>query len=421
MKLNNIWIFNHYATNMFKDRGGRHYYFAKNLIERGYDVTIFCASTVHNSSESIDMGKNKYLIETVDKIKFVFVKNSQYTGNGKERLLNMWDFFYRLFSVTKSAEAKIGKPDIIYASSVHPLTCLAGIFISRRYKVRCIVEIRDLWPLTLVDMGKIKKNSIMTNILYMGEHWIYKKADSIIFTMEGGKDYIIDKGWNKDIDLDKIYHINNGVDLKSFDYNKDNEVIDDPDLNEDDFKIIYTGAIRNFNSVENIVNAAKMLYKNEQYSNMKFLIYGDGTDRERLINICKNEKINNVFFKGVVDKKYIPYILSKSKLNLLIYNENVGIFRYGGSQNKLFEYLASGRPVVSNIKMNFSILDKYNCGMSSSDSSAYQLMQMIIRFYGINENEYKKYCENARQVAKAYDFKILTNKLEEVIKNTIGS
>jgi len=339
VKLKNIWIFNHYATSTFKDRGGRHYWFAKNLISKGYNVTIFCASTMHNSSDIIETGKNKYRIETIDGIKYIFIKTNLYAGNGKQRIQNMWNFFYGLFGVTKNVVSKIKKPDIIYASSVHPLTCIAGIFISKRYNVKCIVEIRDLWPLTLEDMGKIRKNSIITKILYMGEHWIYKKADSIIFTMEGGKDYIIDKGWDRDIDLGKIYHINNGVDLEKFDYYKNNEIIDDSDLNDDNFKIIYTGAIRNFNNIENIINVAKMLYKNKKYSNIKFLIYGDGTDRERLINICENEKINNILFKGTVNKKYIPYILSKSRLNLLIYNENVGVFKYGWSQTNYLNIL----------------------------------------------------------------------------------
>jgi len=71
--------------------------------------------------------------------------------------------------------------------------------------------------------------------------------------------------------------------------------------------------------------------------------------------------------------------------------------------------------------MSYSIFDKYNCGLASDDSSPYQLMQAIIRIYDANEDEYNEYCKNARMAAKDYDSKILTNKLEEVIKNTIGS
>ena len=46
---------------MFKNQGGRHYWFAQNLIKEGYDATVFCANTYHNKSEFIDTGKKKLL------------------------------------------------------------------------------------------------------------------------------------------------------------------------------------------------------------------------------------------------------------------------------------------------------------------------------------------------------------------------
>lgn len=414
-----VWIFNHYIIPPSIEIGHRHNKFAKYLVNDDYDVSLFLSSAIHNSDINLIKNNEKHVIEESEQGRYIALKTRNYNGNGIQRILNIFEFFFGLFEVTKKIEKKYGVPDIIYASSVHPLTCVAGILIAKRYKVKCIVEIRDLWPLTLVEMGRIKEKSIIAKMLYCGERWIYKRADSIIFTMEGGKNYIIDSGWDKTINLDKIYNINNGVDLEVFDYNKDNEIINDIDLNGSSFNVVYTGSIRSFNNIENIVNIAKILQEKGKYPDLKFLIYGDGTDKDRLIDICKRQKIDNVLFKGHVNKKYIPYILSKSKLNLLIYNEKIGLFKYGGSQNKLFEYLASGRPIVSNINMNFNILDKYKCGLSSVDSSPYELMQMIIKFYNIDENEYNEYCKNARQAAEDYDFKILTNKLEEVIKNTM--
>ena len=56
-----IWIWNHYATNTYKNHGGRHYWFAENLIREGYEVTIFCASTIHNSNENMIGGKSSGL------------------------------------------------------------------------------------------------------------------------------------------------------------------------------------------------------------------------------------------------------------------------------------------------------------------------------------------------------------------------
>ena len=69
-----VWLMNHYATNMFFNRGGRHYWFAKNLINYNFDPVVFCANVRHNTFDVIDVGKEKYTVKTLDSIPFVFVK-----------------------------------------------------------------------------------------------------------------------------------------------------------------------------------------------------------------------------------------------------------------------------------------------------------------------------------------------------------
>ena len=418
----NIWILNHYATDTFFDKGGRHFWFAENLIKDGYNATIFCANTVHNTNKIVDIDDDKLYKENMtNNISYVFIKTSGYSGNESSRVKNMVKFYINMYKVGKIFNKKNKKPDIIYASSVHPLTLLVGLKLARKYKIPCICEVRDLWPLTLVELDKIEPNALFTKLLYMGEHWIYKKADSLIFTMEGGKDYIIDKGWNKNVNIDNVYHINNGVDLKEYYYNLNEFILDDEDLNDEkSFKIIYTGAIRKFNSIENVINVAKLFSNSAKYNNIKFLIYGDGTDKESLIEKCKIEKIDNVIFKGTVGKKYIPYILSKSNLNLLFYNDKVNVFRYGSSQNKLFEYLASGKPIITNIDMNYSVLKKFDCEIAVNSKNAEDVMHSIIDVINMNETDLAKYSENSKKGAEAYDFKYLTKQLENVIESTVN-
>jgi len=69
-----VWIWNHYATSMYKDRAGRHYSFAQNLRKRGYNPVIFCASTNHFSNENIKIEKNNYRVDVIDEIPSYNVK-----------------------------------------------------------------------------------------------------------------------------------------------------------------------------------------------------------------------------------------------------------------------------------------------------------------------------------------------------------
>lgn len=409
-----IWIMNHYAANTFFDRGGRHYSFAKYLIRKGYDVTIFCASTVHNTDKNIEIKEGMYKTDQVDGIPYVFVKTSPYKGNGIKRIKNMVQFYIKLFPVTKKVGRETGKPDVILASSVHPLTLVAGIQIAKKRKIPCVCEVRDLWPKSIVDFGNMSRKNPVIQMLYQLEKWIYKNADQLIFTMEGGKQYIEEKGWIKGINPKKIHHVNNGVDLETFEYNRKHFQIQDKDLEENGvFKIIYAGSIRNMNKVETLVKAVEKLNKPNQ---CRLIIYGDGDDKESLESYCKKHKLANVKFKGRVEKKYIPYILSKSDLNIINYMQS-DLIKYGGSQNKLFEYLASGKPICSNVRMGYSLIEKYQCGIEENISGDDAYAKVIQKFMDIPREKYEFYMQNALQAAKEYDFAVLSEKLEKILKD----
>lgn len=409
-----IWIMNHYATDTFFDRGGRHYYFAKYLMEKGYDVTIFCASTVHNTDKNIEIKEGLYKADEVDGIPYVFVKTPSYTGNGMKRIKNMIQFYINLFPVAKKVGRETGKPDVILASSVHPLTLVAGIQIAKKRKIPCVCEVRDLWPESIVEFGNMSRKNPIIQMLYQLEKWIYQRADALIFTMAGGKQYIKEKGWTKRINPQKIYHINNGVDLETFAYNREHFQIQDEDLeNESFFKVIYTGSIRKVNQLGMIVECAEKL-KDEK--RIQFLIWGDGTEREMLKKKARDLGLQNICFKGSVEKKYIPYIVSKADINLLHW-QAVGIIRYGCSLNKLFEYLAADRMILSDVEVNYNLLKKYKCGLVTEGQNAEEIKTAIENCFSMPDEEKEAYERNMKECVKRHDYKALTDKLETILQD----
>lgn len=410
----NVWIWNHYATNMFFDKAGRHYWFAENLIESGYKPTIFCASTNHFSNSHVSVINGDFSEKKVNDIPFVFVRTNEYNGNGKKRLLNMFSFYQNLFGVSKEYIEKNGKPDVIIASSVHPLTLIAGIKIAKQIGIPCICEVRDLWPESLIAYGTLKRNSIIAKILYQGEKWIYKKANAVIITWEGGKQYITDQGWDSEIDLNKIKHISNGVIMNTFDVNSQKYEINDDDLNDCTYKnIVYTGSIRKVNNLGSLLDAAKII--NEKDNKIRFLIYGSGNEKSNLEQRCLDEGITNVIFKGRVEKKMVPSILKKSYANVL-HNSSTSLDKYGQSQNKFFEYLAAGKCIIQTYTTGYSILEKYNCGVSASEQTPERIAEIVLEICS-NEEKAKQMGIHARQAAYEFDFKKLTSNLVDIINN----
>ena len=410
-RIMNIWLINHYAVPIKYYPLARTTNFAKYLIRKGHNVTIFAASAVHNSNVNLIIDDRPFIEQTVDSIKYVLINTSQYKGNGISRITNMFQFACRLPKVCNKFEG----PDIIMASSATPLACMAGIKLSKKYKCKCIAEVSDLWPESFVEYGLISRNNPFLKLMYIYEKQMYEKADKIIFTMEGGKDYIIEKKWDMEhggpIDLKKVHYINNGVDLEAFRMNLKNHWLEDRDLDRQDlFKIGYVGSIRKANNLDKILDTA-LLINNK---NVRFLIWGAGDEVEKLKNKVSEQKIKNVVFKGYVDKKYIPSILSRSDLNFFILNGSE-LFRFGLSLNKSFDYIASGKPLLIVGKASYSLVDKYQCGIHIDSVDPQKTAEEIDRFISMPQTEYEKYCENALKAAYEFDFKELTNKLIGIV------
>jgi len=413
--MKNVWIWNHYASDFFFEKGFRHYYFAKYLKEAGYNPTIFCASTLHYKGGAVDLGDKLYKDDVTDcGIPYVFIKTSDYKGNGFSRIKNMLRFAKNLKRVAKIKTAG-EKPDVIYASSAHPFTCVIGILAAKKLKIPCIAEVRDLWPESIVAYKGTKKSNPIIWAMYRLEKWIYKKADRLVFTMEGGADYICEKGWDKEIDMSKVTHINNGVDLQTFDDQAEEFKFDDSDLkNPDLFKVVYTGSVRVANGIDTILDTAKYIEK--ENPNIRFLIWGDGDELPRLQQRVLEENISNASFKGRVDKKYVASILRGADININVIVRDFFIFKYGGSQNKLFDYFASRKPIVSVIQMNYDLMLKYGAGIIARSHDPQVVADAILKIAQMPSDEFEQMSANARTAAQDHDYKVLTDKLISILE-----
>lgn len=415
----NIWIMNHYANSMFFDEGGRHYSFAKYLALKGNSVVVFCSNAQHgNGKEYFRMKRGvKWVLMNQKSINipFVFVKSRSYEGNGKDRVFCMVDFYLNLMKTTKEYLKNNLKPDVIYASSVHPLTLLAGIKIARKLRIPCVCEVRDLWPESLIAYNIAGRRSLIVFLLRRLEKYIYEKADAVIFTMEGGYDYIKEQGWQKEIKRSKVFYINNGVDLVQFNENRKMFTLNDKDLDDTEtYKIIYAGSIRNVNNVGAVLDIAKC-HSNEK---IKYLIWGDGDEKEKLCKRVEDEKITNVCFKGRVDKKYIPYITSKADLNFA-HNGQSKMLLYGISFNKIFDYFAAGKPIVCDFDSNYNPAMQMQAGIEIKSGKPKEIARAIEILLCDNPELVKKMGQNAIKAAYCYDYQFLTMKLLKLLKKTI--
>jgi glycosyltransferase involved in cell wall biosynthesis len=78
--------------------------------------------------------------------------------------------------------------------------------------------------------------------------------------------------------------------------------------------------------------------------------------------------------------------------------------------------MASGKPIISTVKMGYCILDKYQCGLSLEECTPQALADMIMQIHDMPSDTYAQMAANAREGAKDFDFSVLTERLYQVIK-----
>ena len=411
--MKNIWIVNHNAIPPSLGGLCRHYYFSKYLGDAGYNIRIITASTIHNTEINMIENKALYLERQMDNVPYTFLRCSCYQGNGLSRIKNMLEFPLQLWKVKKHFE----KPDIIFASSPDPFSAFAAIVLSKKLKVPSILEIRDLWPESIVCYKKISRKNPAIQALCWLERWMYKHCDRLIFTMEGGYDYILEQGWEKVVPKEKVFHINNGVDLEEFDYNKEHGRFADADLDDPNtFKVVYTGSVREVNRIDKLVNVAELLKK--QAPKVKILIWGGGNHVSKLLDNIQNLGLDNITYKGVVNKKQVHYILSKADANL-IQVEQTPIMRFGSSFNKFFEYLAAGKPILSTINVSYDLIKKYNCGIVCEDQSPQTIADNIVKLVQTTEENRVAMGVAARSAAANYCYRNLSKLVQSTIDNLL--
>lgn len=379
----------------------RHQKFAKYLKEDGYEVYIIGASYLHYSKKNLIEGKEKFIQKKYPDLNYIFIKVSSYVEHtGFKRFYSNFQFAWNLYKLRH----KLPKPDVLLHNTRIP--CDVPIYwVAKSLKAVYITETWDLWPYGFVTAGLFRENSIPMKLFYWIEKFIYSHAKRNIFTLAGCKQYLKDHKWDKEqggpIDLEHVHYINNGIDLVEFEKYKNDYQIDAPELRDPNtFKILYLGSISIVNGVDRIIETAKLFNGDKKIS---FLIFGDGTERETLENKVRNEHIDNVHFMNKwVEIKYVPYIISCSDVNLLNYTQT-GEMKYGGSQGKLFQYLAAGKPIVSNNVIGYDIVRHYAAGISEDIKTPEQYKKILCSVMN-DKVSYQKMSKAAKKAAHDFDF-----------------
>ena len=235
--------------------------------------------------------------------------------------------------------------DVVYASSPHLLTGLAGYVVARLRRVAFVLEVRDLWPRILVDMGRLRSTSVTYRMLRRLELFLHRHADQIVVLAEGSADAI-----RSDCsDPPPITFIPNGSDAPMFRVVANRTALRNR-YGMTGLTFVYAGAHGPANGLDLGLDAAENVQAD--VPDVEFMLVGDGAEKATLMNDAERRGLANVRFLRAILKSEMPELLAAADVGLHTLAD-VPLFRFGVSPNKLFDYMAAGLPVVQTAPAKF--------------------------------------------------------------------
>jgi glycosyltransferase involved in cell wall biosynthesis len=387
MESKSIWIVCKYASPQKYFFGTRHFYLAEEWVNNGHSLTIFTSNASH-LTDKLPRFKGSRMVEDIQGVRTVWLNVlKSFKSSSAMRVLSWFHFEWKVLVTSKK---KLKKPDVVIASSLSILSIISGYLFSRYYKARFILEIRDIWPLSAMQLGGYTSYHPFIWFLRKLERFGYRKADVIVGTMPN----LIEHVKKVEPKYKKCVCIPQGI-------NEEALYLEEP-LNEEyiaetftlnSFKVVYAGTVNPNNPIDLLLEAVSKIPTLER---VEAYILGSGSMLEYYKK--KYAFCNRIKFIDPIPKKLVKAFLKQT--DLCFDSIDSEIARFGLSRNKWIDYMNAGIPIICSYEGYRSIINEANCGSFVSYGKVDLLAQEILRYKSMTLEERKLIGNNGRQFLK---------------------
>jgi len=339
--------------------GSRAYEFAGRWAAQGHRVTLLAGNLNHKTLSTITAptrtpaGVTLIRVSTFNRIR----------GSYGRRVVN----FLSYGAAATARSLGIRGVDVVYASSTPLTTGAAGWLVAVLRRARFVFEVRDLWPESAVVAGALRRG-LLVRLIERAEQFLYARADTLVALSEGIRKGIVERGGA----APNVVMVPNGT---------DDWTIDQPirpttsfPLDTDRYFVCsYIGALGRWNSLETLLACARLV----EGSRVRFLIVGDGDHRDALKREAERLGLTNVLFHAAIPKKQVVEYLAASHLSVLCTWRDP--FLGTVLQNKIFDYMAAGRPVLAAAQGELaSLVETAQCGWVTTPEAPEELARLCL-------------------------------------------
>lgn len=404
-----VWIVNHFALTPDQPGGTRHFELAKELGNRDIDVTIIGASRQHISNQDHIPSGAKWAREKIEDVRFHWIKTPSSRPGYFARVWN--NMVFAASVVRRRGLADIQTPDVVVGTSPDLISALSAYIISRFLGVPFILEVRDVWPLSIVQIGLLSEHHPVVFLLGLVERFLYRRANWIVTLLPGAHKHIAQLGGDKE----KITWIPNGITI-----GKQAAAVASDVGPDGDFVLMYAGSHGNANHLDSLLDAAVLLKKQGKHQRLKIRMVGDGPQKQPLMRSARKRGLDFVVFEPAVPKSEIGGVLAEADAFCLVFYSR-SIYDFGMSANKLFDYFAAGRPIIMAFDASYNPVKEADAGVTVPAEDAASLAQAICDLRETSAERRREMGQNAQAyVHENHSMKMLGAEFAELVKMVVS-
>lgn len=401
-----ILFLTHYFPPEVNAPASRTFENAKRWVKEGHNVTVITCVPNHPRGIAYP-GYQNHLWQWEEQEGIKVLRVMTYLSANEGFLKRTMNYISYMLSATILCFL-VKKVDLVVSTSPQFFCGMAGLWVSRLKRRRWVLEIRDLWPESIISVGAIKNRKVI-RLLEKLETFLYSRADHIIALTRAFKRHIGSRG----IPGERISVITNGADFEKFNpLPKRNRLSDELSLNGK-FVVSYIGTHGMAHGLDTVLRAAQIL---QQQQDITFLLVGDGAERDNLVRQKEVMGLKNVMMLPQQPKEKMPEFFALSDVNMVLLRKN-DLFKTV-IPSKIFESMAMERPIILGVEgESKEIIEEAEAGVCIEPESENQLAEAVLKLY--NDSVLReKLGKNGRQfVIKNFDRENLARNYLETLKS----
>jgi glycosyltransferase involved in cell wall biosynthesis len=398
----------HQAFAALQEPGGtRHYELARYLVEKGHQVTVIASPISYLTGEKTHPSPAHPVQQEPEGL--TILRAYAYDALHRSFIHRVVNFISFMISALLIG-LRVQQVDLVWGTSPPIFQAVSAWIIARIKRIPLIFEVRDLWPAFAVAVG-VLRNPLLICLSTWLEKFLYRHADRVMVNSPGFVDHVISKG------AVRVSLVPNGADPRMFDPEANGAAFRQAHRLSGKFVILYAGAHGMSNDLGVVLEAAHLL---KDRTDIAFVLLGDGKDKTHLMKEASEMQLDNLSFLPPIPKMEIPQALAGADACIAILKP-IPLYKTV-YPNKVFDYMAAGRPVILAIDgVIREAVEAVQAGIPTPPGDAVALAEAVRRLADQPELGRQMGANGRKYVEQNFDRLILASQLEQILQNLVNS